>query len=142
MTFSNILDNFRSALLALIPYLESAGIEWKNSESNEDLDEVAESLFNSLIVHRLEKVIEDKFKVLPQLPKYGFNYSDYSKMSFIEVKDKSEKNEHQFIFCYLDTKEKPFDTVVCNKINTTGKVLERGLRMKYDESTFVFQLRK
>ena len=133
---NEIINIFREALLALIPLLEKANIPWQDSEQFEEFDEIAEALFNCFVVHKIENFITESYESIPNIPKYGFHYKDYSKMSFIEISPSDEP--YYLVFNFLVTNENAFDTVSCNKVSAEGKLLEEGLLIDFNDATFRF----
>ena len=142
LTVTKIINYFREALIGMIPPLEKAKINWQNDEQDEDFEGIVEGLYHWIVVYKLESMVAGKFDIQPETARYGILYSDYSKKSFIEAGKSLESEEPGFfVFSYLKTGSEPFDTVVCNKMNSYGKVIEKNLEFNISELQFRYQHR-
>lgn len=133
---SELFQNFKESLLALIPIFEKSDIPWRDSELFESFDEIAESLYNGFVVSFIEQFIDKKYSSSINFPKYGFYYKNYSTMSFIEVQPQYQNQGGFFVFLFLKTQEQPFDTVYCNKIDKSGNVVVKGVEFNFNEVKF------
>ncbi len=137
---SSLVNNFREALLALLPWLEKSGIGWKELENYDIFDSICESLLELIVLPKIEAFMEKKYQFVPPLPKYGFFYKDYSKTSYIEViPEKVEFTKGIYTFVYFKSENEPFDIVVSNIIDEKGNVIRRDYEIPYDECTFRFR---
>lgn len=137
---SALMDNFREALLALLPIFERANITWEKLQEIDLFDNITESLFQMIVLPKIENHMKNKHNFLPQMPKYGFLYKDYSKTSFIEVLPSNlEYKSGIYVFVMFNSKQKPFDTVVCNMIDEKGNVLKRNIEIPYEDVFFRYR---
>lgn len=137
LDITDTIKNFKNALVALVPIFEDAKIIWKD-EPYDDFEGIAESLFDWLVKYKAENIINQSQHINLVFPNYGFFYKNYSKMSYIEV-DSDDNRNSNLVFVYLTTKNKPFDTIYCNKINRYGIVEEEGIEIPFDSSYFVMK---
>ncbi|MCX7879217.1 MAG: hypothetical protein N2517_00965 [Ignavibacteria bacterium] len=139
---TGLLSIFRDSLLALIPYFERSGITLKQLEEIDLFDNICESLFEILVLPKIETYMEKKHNFVPPLPKYGFHYKDYSKNSYIEViPDNVEFTAGIYVFVLFKSNKSPFDTVVCDVIDDRGKVLKREVEIPYSEAIYRFRFK-
>lgn len=137
-----LMNNFRDALLALLPQLQKANITWKQLEDIDIFDGVCESLFQMMVLPKIEAYMNKKHNFVPPLPKYGFFYKDYSKSSYIEViPERGEYSGEIYVFVYFKSVNSPFDYVVCNIIDDKGNVLRRDVEISYDDAIFRFRFK-
>ena len=142
LTVTKLINHFKEALSGMIPIFEKNKIIWAEGEQDEDFEGLSESLYHWLVIHKLETMVAGKFDIQPETAKYGILYNDYSKKSFIEVGTSFNEDEPGFfVFTYLKTKVEPFDTIVCNKINSYGKVIEKNVELSLSEYNFRYQYR-
>ena len=53
MTIASVLLNFRTALLAIVPAVERAGISWKRPDAYDEWDAIATTVFDKLVIEVL-----------------------------------------------------------------------------------------
>ncbi|MGB9770448.1 MAG: hypothetical protein ACPLX7_00535 [Candidatus Kapaibacteriota bacterium] len=137
---SALVNLFREALLALIPIMEKANVNWKQLQEMDLFDLVTETLFQLIVLPKIENYMTKKHNISPPMPKYGFFYKDYSKTSFIEVLPNNvEHTSGIYVFVMFNSVQEPFDTVVCNVIDEKGNVIKRNVEIPYDDVLFRFQ---
>ncbi|MCX7909077.1 MAG: hypothetical protein N2560_06135 [Ignavibacteria bacterium] len=137
---SALVNIFRESLLSLIPVFEKINIDWKQLQEIDLFDNVTETLFQIIVLPKIENYMVKKHNFLPPMPKYGFFYKDYSKTSFIEVLPNNvEYTSGIYVFVMFASKQEPFDTVVCNVIDEKGNVMKRNIEIPYDDVLFRFQ---
>lgn len=135
-----LIYNFRDALIALLPFLEKGGITWQKLNDLDVFDGVCESLFELLVLLKIEIFMERKHNFTPPLPRYGMFYKDYSKSSYIEVlTDKTNSQGRFYTFVMLKSTSNPFDTVLCNLIDESGNVIQRDVELKFADVNFRFR---
>jgi hypothetical protein len=138
---TEIINDYRNALLALIPVFENANIPWNDEDKYDRFEEIAQSLFNGIVIFNLEELLSNNDDIDSSFAKFGYYYKDYSKLSFIEVVTEDNDDAHFLVLVYLNSKNNSFDTVYCNKINTYGKVIEEGIELNFSDVKFRFQHR-
>ncbi|MFN3307399.1 MAG: hypothetical protein ACK42Z_09490 [Candidatus Kapaibacteriota bacterium] len=119
--------------------MENSQISLEELRENDLFDNIAESLFQIIVLSKIENHIKSKYNFLPPIPKYGFFYKDYAKTSFFEVLPTHvDYVSGTYVFVMLSSKEKPFDTVICNLIDNNGKVLKRNIEIPFEKVEFKY----
>ncbi|ROL55693.1 hypothetical protein D9V84_10925 [Bacteroidetes/Chlorobi group bacterium Naka2016] len=137
---SALINLFRESLLALIPVLEKANLKWEQLQEIDLFDNITETLFQLIVLPKIENYMTKKHNFLPPMPKYGFFYKDYSKTSFIEVLPNNvEHTSGTYVFVMFNSVQEPFDTVVCNVIDEKGNVMKRNIEIPYADVLFRYQ---
>ena len=139
LAINKLMNLYKDALLSLAPELEKAQIKFQQYEEYEEVETICESLYNLIITYKLEQYVQDKYSIKPNLPKYGFFYRDYKDHDQIEVHP--EDSDVKFVFVMLKSKEAPFDTVLCNQIDSKGSILERDIEFNWDNVNFIFKFK-
>jgi hypothetical protein len=110
MTVTEVLMNFRQALLAILPAVQKVGIPWQRPDSYDEWDDIASVLFNSLVIKFLQwsmpSPILEKFK----MPKYDLFLENYTGLCVLEVRH-SGLQEGRYLFHSFGTEASPFDVV-------------------------------
>jgi hypothetical protein len=139
---TKFLNNYRDALTKLIPIFDKQEIDWKNSDDSEEFEGIAESLYQWMVIYKIEDIIVREHDFLPKIVKYGYVYHDYSERNFIEVIHKNEDHFGILVFDYFKTKQQAFDTVQCTKITfESNELVERQIELPFNEVSFNFQCR-
>jgi hypothetical protein len=141
-TVSDLIDNFRDSLLALTPSLDKADVPWHDEEAYEHWEEIAAAIFDGIVTYTLEKHFDDGQNFAQRFANYSFYYKDYSNKSFIEIATDNPDDPDHYVFLGFKTKEKQFDTVVCNQINSYGKIKDEGIEFKYEGLKFLYKHRE
>jgi hypothetical protein len=140
LSINKLMNLFHGTLVTLAGELEKAQLTWQSFNDNDEIDSIAESLFNLIIKNNLETYAGDKYKLDLSLPKYAFYLKEYPKMSFIEVENKSL--ELHTVFVMLSSKNAPFDTVLCNRVDTHGNIVDRDFEVEFEGSNFIFKIQQ
>lgn len=123
-----LLSIFRSSLLALIPELERAKINWRGPSAYDDWDEIAQVLFRNIVAKSIEWAMPGTNGTPLNLPSYGVRYPDYTTMSFVEVVINSADHDREILaFIGYGTVEEPFDRVHAFLVDEAGSVLQPDL---------------
>lgn len=126
MTVTDVLLNFRAALLAIVPAVEHVGIPWKRPDSYDEWDAIASTLFKSLVVEVLRWSLPgcsgDTFRV----PLYDQLAPDYSDTSTVEVLH-PELPSGRWLFHAFGTSNVPLDVVEIRPLLEDGRVLHEKL---------------
>ena len=75
VTLTELLGVFAASLVALTPFAERLSIPWRDGESYDDWDAIAEALWMSFVVSTMADALSTG-SVL-NLPRYGFSYDEY-----------------------------------------------------------------
>jgi hypothetical protein len=139
LAINKLMNLYKDALMSIAPELEKAQVKYQNYEEFEEVESICESLYNLIITIKLEQYVQDKYSIQPNLPKYGFFYRDYKAHDQIEVHPVD--SDVKFIFVMLKSKDAPFDTVLCNQIDSVGNILERDIEFKWENVNFIFKFK-
>jgi hypothetical protein len=121
-TIDQLLLIFRDALRALVPHVEKARIEWRDGSSYDDWDEIAQTLFNKIVVSSLLWAMPEDERGHCQLPDYNMTYTSYAGKTVIIVNCASA--ERRLVFHSFATTIDPFDTVRAWRVDRDGRVLD------------------
>ncbi len=75
VTITELLGVFASALFALIPFAEQLSIPWRDGDSYDDWDAMAEALWENLVVGTIVEAGPTSSPL--HLPRYDFSYDSY-----------------------------------------------------------------
>lgn len=117
---ANLIHIFRNSLVALIPYLEQAHIPWREPDSYDEWDEIAQVLYKNIVIQSIKWSLSDHQVESLLVPDYGMSYENYSMMSFVEVISGSP----YMLFHRFTTTVDPLDTVMCRRVDTQGNLLK------------------
>jgi hypothetical protein len=120
---SDLMDIFRSGLLALIPVAERAGIVW-HGQTYDPWEEIEDALFFSFI----DSLVNEMAPTPPRpLAKYNLEYPTYAGWSFISERMHRLRGEN-LVFLALTTALEPFDTsrfyVIDKDLVPTGRSID------------------
>jgi hypothetical protein len=105
VAISELIDVFRSGLLALIPVAERSGIVW-NGRTYDPWEEIEQTLFTSFVTSAVANLVPTPPRLLP---KYGLSYQNYADLSFISERTRRMRGEC-LVLKNLITVQEPFDT--------------------------------
>lgn len=131
-------DLFKSALSALVPVFQKTDIKWHQLEEHDEFFEFSDALFRIFVVKSLEIFADNNAIEIKEFVKYGFYHKILSDKSYISVQPK-DSDSNEYAFNYLGSKDKPFDTVYCFKLDSSGKVIEQNISFLLDEVRFSFK---
>jgi hypothetical protein len=106
-TVGELLDNFRRALLAILPIAERAKINYRDDETHRDWERLAESMFDALVRSPIDC---DRAAIGRELPlaRYDIDIDDYLAVSWLTSNADSPHDGAVIRFLSQDA---PFDTV-------------------------------
>jgi hypothetical protein len=131
VAISELIDIFRSGLLALIPVAERSRIIW-NGRTHDPWERIEQSLFESFVA----EIAENRLPVPPRpLPKYDFSYQTYADLSFISEQTHRLRGE-SLVLQKLITVNGPFDTVRFCVVDTAFTFASRTIDVPLTEATF------
>jgi hypothetical protein len=123
VAISDLMDIFRSGLLALIPVAERAGIAW-HGETYDPWEEIEDALFRSFIASVVDNMAPTASR---PLAKYSLSYPTYAGCSFVGERTQRLGGEH-VAFEALTTTSEPFDTcrfcVIGQDLVPTGRSID------------------
>ncbi len=139
MTINELINNFRQALLGIIPSVDAVGIPWGQNEAYDEWDSLASNLYGVLVLRPLQWTFSPNDLDSFALPPYDLLLRSYSGLSVIEV-SKDNPDSTISIFHSLTTFKEPFDTVLVRPSTRAGMPISDDLLRMSLPST-VFQLR-
>src|SRR5262245_47287342 len=85
MTVNDAIENLRSALRALVPFVERAGIGWRREDAYDEWDEIVASVFKGLVHEPLRWTLPESERERFDLPPYDLLLDRYATRTVIEV---------------------------------------------------------
>jgi len=140
MTINELVNNFRQALLGIIPSVDAVGIPWGQNDAYDEWDSLASNLYEVLILRPLQWTFSPNDLDSFALPPYDLLLPSYSGLSVIEVA-KDNPGSTISIFHSLTTSNEPFDTVLARPSTREGMPISDNL-LKMSLPGTVFQLRR
>jgi hypothetical protein len=131
-------DIFYEVLLSLQNYFLKIKISLNNADDEEEIEDLLSALYSTFVLRSISEKVSSFISNLPTLPKYGYYYKDYSKSAYVSVTSEESKDS-KFVFVQFKTKDKPFDTVYCNKIDDNYHVISEGIELYYNKCDFDLQ---
>ena len=139
LSINKLMNVFQDSLEAMVPSLEKAQINWESFEDFEEIETICESLFNLIIKNQLEQYIQSKYSKELKMPPYGFYLKNYGEYDCIEVR--TDNPEDRYVFVLIESKQGPFDTVMCDKIDEKGNIISRENEFLWENVEFVLKIR-
>lgn len=133
-TVDQLLLVFRDALRALVPHLERARIEWRDGSAYDDWDEIAQTLYEKIVVSSLLWAMPEDDRERSQFPDYSMTYASYAGKTVIAVNRTS--TEERLVFHSFATEKDPFDKVRVCKVDRDGRVLGDFVLLDADTATY------
>jgi hypothetical protein len=126
MTVTDVLLNFRKALLAILPAVERVGIPWRRPDSYDDWDAVASALYNALVVEVFRWSVPSPSNELFRMPEYDCLLESYAGLCLLEVSHPAFQGGW-YLFHSFGTDESPFDMIEVRRISESGDPCEQEL---------------
>lgn len=140
MTVTEVLLNFRQALLAILPTVEKVGIPWRRPDAYDEWDGIASALFKSLVFEVLRWSVRGPRKEEFRMPEYDLLLEGYAGLSILEVSHPALPSG-RYLFHSFGTEETPFDVLELRRISDTGTPYEQELTLcSVEGCTFQLQL--
>lgn len=121
-TVDELLLVFRDALRALVPHVERVRIEWRDDSAYDDWDEIAQTLYEKIVVSTLQWSMEEEEREHCKLPSYNMSYASYAGKTVIVMNGASDE---RLVFHSFTTENEPFDKVRACKVDREGRVSSR-----------------
>jgi len=118
-SITEIVTVFRGALLAIIPWVEKAKIKWKDGESYDDWDNIAQVLFENIVCSSIYGEVLSEYS----LSSYDFQYNNYSDLDYIKVKSNRHIDKY-LVFVSFQTKSTSLDMVKVAVLNDLEEVID------------------
>jgi hypothetical protein len=119
MTMTDLIMNFRAALLGIIPSFERVEIPWKRPHAYDEWDNVATAVYQALIVEPLRYTRPETERDGFHLTAYDMLMPTYAGNSVIEILP-ARKDGRMKVFHALGTISHPLDVVEFRNVFRTG----------------------
>lgn len=116
---NHLIDIFKGAIIALIPWLENAKINWKDGDAYDDWDNIVNVLFENIVCSSIIGEVSENHSIA----KYNYFYDDYANVDFIIIKSDYYKNE-KLAFISFQSVSNPFDSIKIAILNSSYKVVK------------------
>lgn len=103
-----VFDIFRSALAALVPVMERACIPWSETDSYDDWDAIASTLFQNIVINHVLEGLDDPDSF--SFPEYDVVYPRYEGLAYFRVLSR-HSGELLGPFVGLEASDPEFDRV-------------------------------
>jgi hypothetical protein len=104
-SITELVETFRSGLLALVPVADRAILNWRSVEPHDDWESLAETMFDVFVRHPIGSDEDAPRNLLP-LSRYDNDYQSYDGVSWISVGDGPNSDLALVRFVSV---EQPFD---------------------------------
>ncbi|MFD3443218.1 hypothetical protein ACFDTO_01295 [Microbacteriaceae bacterium 4G12] len=112
-TITELVDTFRSSLLALLPSAERSKLNWRDNDQSHDWENLAECAFGAFVSGPIGADEAARAGAL-KLARYDIDYEDYTMSSWLALQSDSAPNQ---AFTRLLSVDNPFDTVEVAEID-------------------------
>jgi len=116
ISIRELMENFRQAILSVLPSLQRVGIPFGEASGYDAWDEISGALYKHMVIEVLKFGVhaeEGEFN----FPNYEMIYEDYRRFSLIEVFPKGGRQvDKRFVFrCFAGDELKDIECVVLSK---------------------------
>jgi hypothetical protein len=108
-TVTEIILIFRDALRALVPHVTKARIEWHEHAAYDDWDDIADVLFQKIVVASVLWALSEVDRSGIDFAAYDMMYESYAEKGIIVVNVADV--ERRLVFHSFGTRDEPFDIV-------------------------------
>ena len=126
MTITDVLLNFRQALLAILPAVERVGIPWRRPDAYDDWDAITSVMFNTLVVEVFRWSVASSTSGLFKMPGYDLLLESYAGLCVLEVRHAALQGGRH-LFHSFGTHDSPFDMIEVRRISETGDPFDQAL---------------
>lgn len=120
-TVDQLMLIFRDALRVLAPHIERARIEWRDGSAYDDWDEIAQVLYEKIVVVSVKWAIPEDEREGCHFPDYNMTYESYADRTVIVVN--RELSGERLVFHSFTTDKEPFDKARACRVDRVGRVL-------------------
>ena len=137
-TVSHLVLVFRDALRALVPHVERVRIEWRESSAYDDWDEIAQTLYETIVVASVLWAMPEDERERCRFAEYNMIYASYAGKTVIAVNGTSAGE--RLVFHSFATEKEPFDRARVCRVDVDGRVLEGDfLLIDADTAAYIVQ---
>lgn len=127
MTVTDVILNFRAALVAVLPMVETLGIPWKRGDAYDEWDDLASCMYKQLVGNLLSAA-RVPFRGAPvRLAAYDMMLPDYSQYATIDVQN-MELGPGRWVFHAFGTDTAPFDVLEVRELSIDALPCSEELR--------------
>jgi hypothetical protein len=127
MTITEVLLNFRAALVAVLPMVEALGIPWKRGDAYDEWDELVSCMYEQLVANLVSALDASNGGAPARLAAYDMMLPDYRQYAIIEV-ESDELGPGRWVFHGFGTDKTPFDLIEARELTTDGSPCGEALR--------------
>lgn len=131
-----LMEVFRGASLALVPWLDKARIAWKEHEAYDDWDNIVAALYENIVCAPLFGDVAAEY----DMARYDFRYDDYAAISHIRVRMGGQEDA-DMAFISFPGIVRPMDMVKVAILDTHGRVTGTRMLEHQDLEYFFVQRR-
>jgi hypothetical protein len=115
---TDVLLIFRDALRALVPHVTRAHIQWREGTAYDDWDEIAQVLYEKIVVSSALWALPEHERSTAEFPVYNMTYDSYAGKAVIIVNEESDSE--RLVFHSFATQDRPFDRVRSRVVDAEG----------------------
>ena len=135
----DLVDIFRQASIALIPFVEMVQIPWREPDTYDDWDDISSVLFNSIVYNTIREAYSTDIESKLEFPDYGYIYDSYDVMSYIALRSKYLENSIIHVFLCFCSVETPYDSIGYRSIDDCGRPINEEYKViPYNEVDLMF----
>lgn len=120
MKITELLLNFRAALVAVLPMVEALGIPWKRGDAYDEWDNLVSGMYKELVANVVCAIDYPIGGTPVRLTAYDMILSDYRQYATIEV-ESDFLGPGRWVFHAFATDKVPFDLVEARELTTDGR---------------------
>ncbi len=118
---TDLIENFRQALVSMVPCIEKINLSWTGNETYDQWDHITSVLYENLVKFPVSWGLIEEQELKLEIPDYDMSYEDYSGFSFIALLPERHVESAYYVFHSFVTRKKAFDTVRIIKIDDNEK---------------------
>lgn len=147
VTINELMNAFREALAALVPYLERVKIPTRSTGLVDSWDDITENLFYYFVIEAARMSLPDGSGDEFRWAEYETQYSSYDRLGCIQVVPTldhagSDGSSKEYVFHGYETEATAMDTVLCREIDESGTPLgDQFVRFPWTNVRYVFVYR-
>lgn len=140
MTVTELVCNFRVALLGVLPAVENVKISWRDAELSDDWDNIASALFEALVIEPIRWSVAGDNPDELRMAAYDLLVPSYAGLGFLAL-PLAASSPNLAAFVALRTRMESFDTVEYRLISPGGSPVSQGTQTTaLKDSEFVVQV--
>jgi hypothetical protein len=132
-TITELIDTFRSSLIALLPSAERSKLNWRDNDQSHDWERLAECAFNAFVSAPIQADENAPAGAL-KLVRYDIDYEDYARNSWLALQSNSVPDE---AFVRLLSVDDPFDAVEVAEVDLNHWSVRRRRVIPWHGASFL-----